>query len=222
MSTATQDPTSAQQLPKKVRFASKSRHLTLIRVPSRTRVDGAGNKVFTDPVEYEFQDGFLDVFGGKDVIADRFDSETGDFAEQDCLQWLRSHPDFNRQGGFWEVAPVAPDPAQMLEHVMRLAVACGNPELREQAEAQLAEIHEREVGSWKREQILTACRTALEAIESARRLSTPAPQPPHEDLRDRPQPPSPPSPDMIPQSGRAPAAGGARPFNPDAAPPAAE
>jgi hypothetical protein len=220
VSTATQE-TSTQKLPSKVRFASKSRHLTLIRVQSRTRVDAAGNKVFTDPVEYEFQEGFLDVFGGKDVIADKYDPESGEFAEQDCLEWLRSHPDFNRDGGFWEVAPVAPDPAQMLEHVMRLAVAAGNPELRAQAEDQLAEIHEREIATWKREPIIGACRSALQAIESQKRLSAP-PTPEQLQRRERPAPPKPPSPSQIPQSGRGPAAGGDRPFNPDAAPPAAE
>lgn len=221
MSVAAQQTSTAQQMPTKVRFASKSRHLTVIRVQSRTRVDAAGNKVFTDPVEYEFQEGFLDVFAGHDRIADKYDPETGEFAEQDVLEYLRSHIDFNRDGGFWEVPPVAPEPDAMLDHISRLAVAAGNPELRAQAETQLVEIHEREVVTWKREPVINACRSVLQAVESQKRLSE-REDPAATQRRERPAPPKPPSPSQIPQSGRGPAAAGDRPFNPDLAPPAAE
>ena len=178
MSTTEQQPVAVQDLPDDepmpiaVQFASRGRHLTLERVHPRKMLDGAGNASWTQPVVYEFMDGLLLVYPEQDVIADKFDPATGKFAEQDAIEWLRGHELYGlADRGFWEVAPVAPDPAGVMQTIMQLAVQAGHPDRRDAAEERLVALHEREINAWNRALVVNACRSALAAIESHAELS---------------------------------------------------
>lgn len=191
-----------EPMPVAVTFASRGRHLTLERVHPRRHVDASGNAVWQKGVEYEFQEGMLVVYPGQDKIADKFDATTGQMHEQDAIEWLRAQPMYGHGNGFWEVAPVAPDPAPDLRAIMQMAVAAGNPETRDEAESRLVAVYEREAGSWQRQAVLDAAKTALAAIESQQELAEPES---HEQTavteRDLPAPPPPkPHPDTIPHS----------------------
>jgi hypothetical protein len=178
-----------EPMPVAVQFASRGRHLTLERVHPRRQVDASGNAVWTDPVVYEFQDpGFLIVYPGQDVIRDKFDPATGEMHEQDAIEWLHSHELYGlSERGFWEVAPIAPPSEALMQKIMQLAVKAGDPAHREEAEAVLVAIHEREIETWGL--VLGACKAALAAIESHAALSErqePAP------VVERETPPPPP------------------------------
>lgn len=232
MSTTEQAPAApietpdVEPMPVAVKFISRGRHLTLERVHPRRQVDASGNAVWTTGLSYEFQDvgglhGELVIYPAQDVIADKFDPDTGQMHEQDALEWLRSQPLYGVGHGFWEAAPVAPDPAPLMQKIMQLAVQAGNPESREDAEQRLADIHEAEATSWKRPAVLDACTTALAAIDSHRELAEVEPtEPTGASERGLPAPP-PPRPDAEAAPHTKPE--GWNPsleanFNPDAAP----
>lgn len=155
-----------QPMPTVVQFASRGRHLTIERVRPRRVVSGAGEVFWTEPVHYEFQDGVLLIHPGQDTIADKFDPATGQVAEQDAIEFLRSHELYATDRGFWEVAPLTPDPAPLMQTIMQLAVAAGNPATRDEAEQRLVDIHEAEATSWQRPVVLQAVEVALSALES--------------------------------------------------------
>jgi hypothetical protein len=161
-------------MPVAVQFASRGRHLSLERVTPKRIVDAGGAVHWTAGVTYDFQDGFMLRFPGEDTIADKFDPQTGQMLEQDAIEWLRSHPLYNVDRGFWEVAPLTPDPTDLMRTIMEVAVGAGNPKTRAASEERLAAIHEAEVTSWKRDVVLNACRVALAAIESHTTLSAKA------------------------------------------------
>jgi hypothetical protein len=139
--------------------------------------------------------------------------------EQDAIEWLRSQPMYGHGNGFWEVAPIAPDPAPVMQAIMQIAVAAGNPDTREEAESRLVAVYEREAGSWQRQAVLDAAKTALAAIESQQELAEPTHEAPAgASERDLIAPPPPkPNPETIPHSS------GPKPenldavFNPDGA-----
>jgi hypothetical protein len=114
--------------PVAVRFASKGIHLTIIRVRRARAGRPDGNKPSSpSPIEYEFQEGFLTVYPGQDLLADKFNPATGEFEEQDALEFLQPHP-LRPRGRLLGGAAIAPDPAPLLaESIMQLAVAAGNP-----------------------------------------------------------------------------------------------
>jgi hypothetical protein len=221
VSTTEQEPVAPEiePMPVAVRFAARGRHLTLERVHPRRHVDASGNAVWQQGLNYEFEEFILTVYPGQDKIADKFDTLTGEMHEQDAIEWLRSHELYGTDRGFWELAPVAPDPAPLLQRILQLAVQAGNPETREKAEEALVNIHEVEADSWKREAVLNACKAALAAVESNRALSEPEPvEAPQGATRETLVPPPPPDPDLAPHTR------GEREwsleggFNPDSAP----
>jgi hypothetical protein len=126
-----------EPMPVAVTFASRGIHLTLERVHPRRHVDASGNAVWQKGVDYEFEEGRLVVYPGQDRIADKFDAATGEMHEQDAIEWLRAQPMYGHGNGFWEVAPIAPDPAPVMQAIMQIAVAAGNPETRDEAESRL-------------------------------------------------------------------------------------
>lgn len=154
-------------LPVVVRFASRGRHLTLERVHPRRQIEpSTGNAYWIDGIAYEFQEGILEVYPDQDVIADRFNRDTGQMEEQDAIEWMRGHDLYGTDRGFWELAPVAPDPAPLQSAILKLAVAAGNPATREEAELRLVTLYEQEADTWKRPVVLDAVKVALAAIES--------------------------------------------------------
>ena len=219
---ATQQDDIIEPLPVKTVFASRGLHLTLERIRPRRIVDAGGSHHWTEGVSYEFIDGMLTVYPGQDVHADKFDPDTGQMEEQDALSWLRGHELYNLERGFWEVAPIAPDPAPVLATILQLAVKAGDPEHREDAEERIANIHEAEGHTWKRQVVLDQCVQALAAIDSARTLEPPpADDQPHGATRGAmPAPPPPPdpanAPRTLPEGMKLTTIGG---FNPESAPP---
>lgn len=166
-----------EPLPVAIQFASRGLYLSLERVvPQRVVNPSTGQNHWTAGISYDFDEGRLLLYPGQDKIADRFNPQTGQMEEQDAIEWARGHQLYNTERGFWEVAPVAPDPAPLMATIMQLAVRAGNPETREDSVTALVLLHEQEAESWKREQILTACKTALAAVEAGdavASLSTP-------------------------------------------------
>jgi hypothetical protein len=232
VSTAEQAPQidvpEIEPLPVAVSFASRGLWLTVERVHPRRVVDGTGVAHWTQPVAYEFNDGRLTVYPGQDKIADKFDPQTGGTEEQDVVEYLRGHELYGTDRGFWEVPPAAPDPAPVLAAVLKLAVAAGNPETREAAEGKIADLYEAELSTWKRWQVLDACKATLAAVESAVSLPEPAPADDAPKGATRQSPPAPPKPSpehlTADHVSSVPRSGGPKPsnlkagFNPESAP----
>lgn len=185
-------------MPVVTQFASRGIHLTLERVhPRRVVNPTTGDSHWTEGISYEFQDGVLLIYPDQDRIADKFDQATGQMLEQDALEWLRAHELYATDRGFWEVAPLSPDPTPTLTTVMQLAVAAGNPETRQLAEDRLVGIHEDEARTWARKTVLDACEVALAAIESQAELSEPSPPEAPAAVHEMAPPPPKPNPEII-------------------------
>lgn len=160
-------------MPVAIQFASRGRYLALERVvPRRVVNPSTGQSHWTAGITYDFDEGVLLLYPGQDKIADRFDPATGQMEEQDAIEWARGHTLYGTERGFWEVAPVSPDPAPLMAKIMQLAVRAGNPDTRSDSVTALVLLHEQEAETWKREQILNACKTALTAVEANDELTT--------------------------------------------------
>lgn len=201
MSTTEQsvDIPEIEPMPVAIQFASRGRYLALERViPRRVINPSTGASHWAPGITYDFEEGVLLLYPGQDLIADRFNAETGQMEEQDAIEWARGHMLYGTERGFWEVAPVAPDPAPLMAQIMQLAVRAGNPETRDDSVTALVQLYERESESWKREQILSACKTALAAVEANDQLSELEPPAagdfPPGATRQMPPPPPPPVP----------------------------
>jgi hypothetical protein len=134
-------------------------NLRVVRKSAQQQVlpDG-GIAQIAPEVVYEFQEGWLSVVPGRDVIADGpWDDKIGGPSEQDALSYLRNHPDFGHR--FLEILPAAPEPSDVLVDI-GTALATGDVE-------KLTEIGNEEAATWKRQVVLDKVNDALDQLETA-------------------------------------------------------
>lgn len=198
----------------RITFSSPHEQLVLTRVPEVMVPDALGQKHKRPGKSYKFDRGLLTVRVGQDKLADRYNEESGEFEEQDAVDWLRAH---HRYGlTVIELPPIPPDPAPLMERVMQLAV--------KRDEEGLVDVYEAEREGYQRKAVLDLVVAALNQMDSEVKLAPPDPSKAaqgtgltHKPVRSSDAPTDEPSPEDI-------AAGRAKPpeqspggFNPDAA-----
>lgn len=141
----------------KVQFISNHSRMRVLRTPAQERwVEELGKKVTIKPeLVYEFQDRRLEVTPGRDEIEDRLDEDTGEMVVQDCVEYLRRHPDHGLR--FYELTPTAPDPGPLLGEITD-AVIAGDAE-------KLTAIGNEENATWNRPEVMDRIRAALDKLD---------------------------------------------------------
>lgn len=139
-----------------VHFYSRHAALRIVRRDAQERILANGAVATVAPeVVYEFQMGNLHLRPGQDRMADKLDPSTGEFVEQDAIEYLRSHPEFEVR--FFENVPVAPDPAPLYEAIIDATIA-GDVDT-------LIALGEEEFGSWNREDVMSRIKAALDKLD---------------------------------------------------------
>jgi hypothetical protein len=135
-------------------FYSPHRNLRLTRVPEDEVIDGRNKVRKIKGTSYQFDNNFLEVREGQDVIEDGTD-EDGRPVEQDAVTWLRTHRlrGETQPGGFDEYREPAPASSETLLVVQEAIL---NRDLD-----RLGELLEEERNGHSREDVIEACQRAI-------------------------------------------------------------
>lgn len=139
-----------------VDFISNHPAMRVLRATAQERLLQNGNVAVTKPeLCYEFQDRRLSVRLGQDVLPDKVDPDTGEIVEQDAVEYLRTHPDFNNR--FYEITPEVPDPGPLFEQITTALLS--------EDVAALTAIGDEEHATFNRDEIMDLVKAALDKLE---------------------------------------------------------
>lgn len=139
-----------------VDFISNHAAMRVLRECAQERLLQNGNVTVTKPeLCYEFKDRRLSVRLGQDLLPDKVDPDTGDIVEQDAVEYLRTHPEFNVR--FYEITPEVPDPGPIFEQITTALLA--------EDIAALTAIGDEEHASYARDEVMDLVKAALDKLE---------------------------------------------------------
>lgn len=149
----------------KITFRSKHSNLRILRKSAEQQIHPTLGTVATTVPEvvYEFTNGVLEVAPGFQKLADLYDEATNEWVERDAIEYLRTHPLNGIR--FFEIEPVAPDPAVMLSAIADAMIA-GDL-------ATLEALGDEEFGTFNRPEIMDRIKAAMDALEAQQQPKVP-------------------------------------------------